>query len=314
MYAAYLIIAYFKQLIHFRSWLAEIKNFFTKKMIALAVVLVVVLLVYLPGVILRVVNADLGPQLDYFQKYIAYLQDAHTIVFYFALMGVVLALSDFKRKSLLVLAYLIPLFIISYHVILIHFRYLFFIFPILIFFSGYAFLYLADLGAKVKFRKTASVAVSLILVFFVFNSHALVFKPQKEYTLESETPQPDFKAAFQFVKDGIKDEDIVITPYTVLSRIYLRDPDYSVDYNPSGVYLGSITIVNSSVDVFTNHTSILNATAFDKVIFNKSGYVVVDKFSLRRMDKAIAAKIQNLRLIKDMDKDIYTGVKVYGWP
>ena len=53
---------------------------------------------------------------------------------------------------------------------------------------------------------------------------------------------------------------------------------------------------------------------FENAISNNSGYIIVDKFSLRRMDKDVAAEITNLTLVKDIDKDIYSGIKVYKFP
>lgn len=311
VYSAYLAIFYFKEIAHPKSLLIECKKYITKKNIVLLLIPALFLAYYLPGVITRILSTEVTEKMDYLGRYLSYLQDAHSIVFYFAVIGVILALTDFKRISLLVLAYAIPFYFIGNHVLLIHYRYLFFLLPILFFFSSYSFLYMVDLSGHIKFRKTASVLIALILIFFMFNSNALVYSPQKEFTLELETPQPDFRGGFGYVKDSIRKNEIVITPHTVMARIYMVEPNYSIDYNPSGVYLGSNLVINSSYDVYTNTTAILNLTAFNKVINNKKGYVVVDKFSLRRMDKGIANGIRNLTLVKNIDKDIYSGIQVY---
>ncbi len=308
VYFVYLLIIYFKK-IRFKT-LIESKKYLSKKLIVLLVILIGFLVYYLPSVVIRVFTTKVTSQMNYFSKYIAYLTDVHSIIFYFAIIGVILTLRDFKRKSLLILAYIIPFYFISNHVFVIHYRYLFFILPILFFFSCYSFLYLIKLG---KSRKIFSIIIVLLLIFFIFNSNELIYKPQKEFKLEWETPQPDFKAAFEFVKENINKEDIIISPYTSLARIYLGKADYSIDYNPSGVRFGSITYANTTNDVYTNHPSILNLTMFEDAISNNSGYIIVDKFSLRRMNQNVAAEIQNLTLIKDFDKDMYSGIKVYKW-
>ncbi len=304
VYFVYFVIVYFKKIIHIKK--IDFKKYINKKIIVLLVVLVGFLVYKLPGVITRVLTTDVTSKMNYFQKYISYLSSTHAIIFYFAIIGVILTLMDFKRKSLLILAYIIPFYFISNHVLMIHYRYLFFILPILFFFSCYSFLHLVNLNKN----KVISVLIALVLIFFVFNSNALIFKPQKEFLLELETPQPDFKSAFEYVKENINEKDLIITPYTSLSRIYLGKVDYAIDYNPSGVRFGSITYSNTIYDVYTN-TTVLDLTRFENLIFNNSGYIIVDKFSLRRMDQNITTKIENLTLEKDIDKDIYSGIKVY---
>ncbi len=310
VYFVYLIIIYFKKIINIKG-LIQFKKYISKQIIILLVILIGFLAYYLPKIIRSVLTTRVTEKMDYFHKYLSYLTDVHSIIFYFAVIGVVLTLKDFKRKSLLILAYIIPFYFISNHVYVIHYRYLFFILPILFFFSCYSFLYLIDLSKYLKYKKVISIIIALILIFFVFNSNELIYKPQKEYNLELETPQPDFKNAFEYVKENIASDELIITPYTSLARIYLGRVDYSIDYNPTGIQFGSITYVNTTYDVYTNVTTILNLTMLEELTFDNSGYIIVDKFSLRRMNQNLSAKIQNLTLVKDIDKDIYSGIKVY---
>src|SRR3989344_3134131 len=73
----------------------------------------------------------------YFTQYHLYLRNIHFPYFYLGILGLILSLKEFRKGSLLLLSFLIPFLFVSYLVLLIHFRYLFFFLPILFLSSLY---------------------------------------------------------------------------------------------------------------------------------------------------------------------------------
>ena len=141
-----------------------------------------------------------------------------------------------------------------------------------------------------------------------------VFIPRAFYSLEAETPQPDFKNAFNFVKENSNEDALVITPYPTVARVYGVDVDYVLDYNPSRFSNGSIKSgKNPDVDWYTTR-EILNLNKFEDVIPHQEGYILVDRFSLGRMDKSFSNIIVNLTKIRENNQSLYPGIYIYQFP
>ena len=244
----------------------------------------------------------------YFTQYHLYLRNIHFPYFYLGILGLILSLKEFRKGSLLLLSFLIPFLFVSYLVPLIHFRYLFFFLPILFLSSLYLIYYISSV-INLNYRFWISLALILLIMF-----NYSVFIPRAFYSLEAETPQPDFKNAFNFVKENLEEDDIVITPYPTVARVYGVDVDYVLDYNPSGRTNGTIkSRKNPDIDWYTKK-EVLKLNKFGDTISDKTGYILVDKFSLGRMGKSFSNLIVNSTEIKKNNRSLYSEIYIYEFP
>src|SRR3989344_1380153 len=243
----------------------------------------------------------------YFTQYHLYLRNIHFPYFYLGILGLILSLKEFRKGSLLLLSFLIPFLFISYLVPLIHFRYLFFFLPILFLSSLYLIYYISSV-INLNYRFWISLALILLIMF-----NYSVFIPRAFYSLEAETPQPDFKNAFNFVKENLDENALVITPYPTVARVYGVDIDYVLDYNPSRFTDDSINYKGKGKEVYSNK-EILLSDKFENMIFDEKGYVLVDRFSLGRMDKSFSNIIVNLTEIRENNQSLYPGIYIYQFP
>ena len=240
----------------------------------------------------------------YFTQYHLYLRNIHFPYFYLGILGLILSLKEFRKGSLLLLSFLIPFLFVSYLVPLIHFRYLFFFLPILFLSSLYLIYYISSV-INLNYRFWISLALILLIMF-----NYSVFIPRAFYSLEAETPQPDFKNAFNFVKENLEEDDIVITPYPTVARVYGVDVDFVLDYNPSGRTNGTIEYEGSGKEGYTN-IGISGLKEFENLVFDEKGYVLVDRFSLGRINSGFLPILGNLTEIRENNQSLYSEIYIY---
>lgn len=143
---------------------------------------------------------------------------------------------------LIFLAYLIPL---GFLTDIVHYRYLFHVTPVLFILAAVGLFRLSDLlPATTKHR--ALIATLAFLILF-FGSGGGVLVPQSHYWLEADdpttlgprpsyayTPQPDWNAAYEYIKTNRTADDITISSHPHFNKIFLREPGYWISFS----YLG----------------------------------------------------------------------------
>ena len=215
-----------------------------------------------------------------------------------ALIGFIIGIIKEKNiKKILSLgsAYLIPYLIIIFSANTVHFRYLFFILPILFLFSSYFIYYLASLN---KFKHLSIIILLIILIISsnLLNPDTFIFKIRSHYYLEPHTPQPDFKNAYQeIIKNGWDDDKIIISPFTQLDKVYLGKSDYWLAIDLHGHQLNKSELEER--EYYTNAITIKNAEQLKELIETKTGYIVVDNMAGIRLDKEINDIISKQNLI-----------------
>jgi len=243
--------------------------------------------------------------ISYFTSYLSYLKSSYLPYFYLGILG--LFFLNYKRFSLFLPSLLIPFLFISYLIPLLHYRYLFFFLPLLFLLMIVSIEYISSL-----LNKDYSFYISLILIVLLsFNFFTLL--PVSDYTLEKETPQPDFKNAFNFVKENLNENDIVITPYPTVARVYGVDVDFVLDYNPSKMKTGTIKYLETNRDWYTN-TAVLDSLSFNQTLETQKGFLIVDTFYLRRGQAEEILVINNLTKMKDLNENLYSGVSIFNLP
>jgi len=139
---------------------------------------------------------------------------------------------EIKRKNQILiwlfLVFSLGLFVISNGIILLAYRYIFFLTPILLIFAAQGISRLCQMNMLV-----ATIALIALLTTQVLLDQAVIL-PKAHYALESDaknspflykcyTPQPRFKDAYTYIN---RLEHInLITPYPSISRLYRKDND-----------------------------------------------------------------------------------------
>ncbi len=167
---------------------------------------------------------------------------------------------------------------------LAHIRYLFPIFPLVIIIAIY-FIYsiFQKLHLPLKFNSLNYILFALILIVFFFDYLNLF--PIKHYALEYDSPQPNFKEAYYLLKQNKRGNDIVISPYSHLSKIYLGEKGISLPISLSGKKEDLENIIIKGFDSFTKTEIIKNDESLIDLLNNKNGFIVLDKMSVIRIEK-----------------------------
>ncbi len=260
-------------------------------------------------------------RVNYFTEYMNYLKETLPVISYLAAAGVIIALrKDYKSSVLLILATIVPLYLICFHIKLLHFRYLYFVLPFLFILFSYTVIYVFDLFTKVLITKNPThlskpqmsqnrlvnvmtTKQSLNFIFFaiiiglVVHSSGFNFTPRATYYLEPNAPQPDFKQVYTFINDNMSDSDIIIDTWPALGTYYLETtPDYWLAFDISGTGNSYCTQDEKARDIYTNTPCLEDLSALKNVTTqNQSGWLIVDRLALTRLSPDITDYIeQNL--------------------
>ena len=196
------------------------------------------------------------------------------------------SLKEVKKSSLLLIAFFVPLIIISFGVYLLHYRYLFFILPILFIFAAYLIVKLSTYLKKIE--TLAIVGVSIIVLLNGFN-----FLPKSNYDLEPLTPQPNFKEVYTYINEHY-DNEVIIDAYPVLSKIYLNKVDYAMKFSLTGRQ----DKLNLTRDYYLD-LPFINVKTLKEI---KECYLIVDELALERIDKELKDYINNMTIVIDLNE------------
>ncbi|MFW6383451.1 MAG: ArnT family glycosyltransferase [Nanoarchaeota archaeon] len=247
-------------------------------------------------------------QVDYFNEYIHYLSNEYFLLFYFALASVLL-LRRFQYAFLIAIAFILPFYFVVFHHIAINLRYIFFILPIVIIFASQGIIFLIENLNKYRFGKIISVFVILCIAFSLFSAGTITLLPRAKYSLEPATPQPDFKSAYNFVSENIRNNSTIISSYSPLAKIYLgKKPDYTFDISLSGHPDSMMSNKgNPNTEIYNNVTLVKNITTLEKADF-----IIVDSMAAKRISPRIqnflrntttSYKSENIVVFKNLKKE-----------
>ncbi|MDD4188399.1 MAG: hypothetical protein PHX04_06595, partial [Bacilli bacterium] len=139
----------------------------------------------------------------------------------------------------------------------------------------------------------------LILVITTSNylqANTFVLKPIAYYYLEPHTPQPDFKSAYQTIKDyGWTDDKIILSAFTQLDKVYLGRSDYWLAIGLDGRKLDKNKLAER--EYYNNAITIKTAEQLKELTETKTGYIIVDNMTGIRLDREINDLINQQKLI-----------------
>lgn len=269
-----------------------------------------------------VIQSVLGAEINYYDTYIYMLKKDLGIFLFLAVPGgTVLVNRDWRKGTLLLAALIIPLYIIFFHVLLLGTRYLYFVIPILFILVAYFLDFIIECLGTVFARAgeapwknaAANAAVALLLVFAMYFSPAFAFAPKEKYDLGINAPQSSFREAYMYVKDNMRQDDVIISAWTPPTQFYLGKSDYWLAFNVVGTGVEKFLMKNSSREVYTNATAIYDVKALKKVVDgNPGGWVVVDGVAWYKLGPGVRDYIKN-NLTFYIVSGKTDAVEVYGW-
>jgi len=293
-----------------------------------------------------VIQSVLGTEMNYYNIYIGLLKKDLGIFLFLAVPGwTVLMNRDWKKGTMLIAALIIPLYLIFFHVLMLGTRYLYFVIPILFILVAYfldfvienlSIYFAKNRGALdgyvrvgkfkglfklqkslihhiISGKNAANIIVALLLIFAMYFSTAFTFTPKDRYDLGVNAPQSNFRDAYMYVKDNMRQDDLIISAWTPPAQFYLGKSDYWLAFNVVGTGEESFLMKNSSRDVYTNATAVSDVGALKIVVDEHSrGWLIVDGVAWYKLRPGIRDFIRNnLTIYKVSDK--IDAVEVYGW-
>ncbi len=247
-------------------------------------------------------------RVNYFWIYLNYLHNEFFVFFYLSLTGMVIALREKIKTSLMVLAFIIPFVVLSSSVLLLHFRYLFFILPLMFVFSAYSIFYFYEL-LKNKFDlKIAKIFGIIVFVLIVFASNAFTFVPQNEYYLDRFSPQPDFKKAYSFLEEN--NAQIVIDSWPAVGKHFRGKSDYWIYFNITGVKKD--LLIDDSHEIYANAVALRDKKELEEFLEqDEKVWLLMDNTAWIKLSPEQKNVIQNQMVeIKEFVNDKFW-IKIY---
>ena len=183
---------------------------------------------------------------------------------------------------------------------IVHYRYMFA--PIAgLFITGAAGLYAVITSITKKPRQIFGWTVAVLVIIFFFLSGEGIIMPKTFYVLESDsnrnpnrpywgyTPQPNFNAAYSYIKQNLKPGDIVIASHPHFNKIFLNQPGYWIKYDYLGLGNTADTVKNNK-EYYVGATVINNLDELKNLMSAHHGYITYDFMS---QDGRISPEIIN---------------------
>ena len=139
----------------------------------------------------------------------------------------------------------------------------------------------------------------MILYFIIIGAVAFTtstFIPQSIYNLESGSPQPNFKKAYTIINNLKKNGDVIISPYTHLSKIYLDDKGLWLPISLTGRTSEITANTINGGDYYTGAPIIPDQTALENILNTMHGYIVIDSMAKVRLKGLLTAIINHPRV------------------
>jgi hypothetical protein len=168
-------------------------------------------------------------------------------------------------------------------------------------------------------------------IFFTIGSGVLV--PHSTYYLESDnpetlgprphyayTPQPEWNAAYEFIKNNKQKTDIVISSQPQFNKIFLGEPGYWLEYDYLGMTDEPNTVKNANPstklrarEYYVGAQIISNLSELQSLIKNNHGYIIFDYMAIDgKIPQEITDYIQkNTKQVFHQKTTLFSQVWVY---
>lgn len=235
-----------------------------------------------------------------------------------------------KKTASLIIYYLSFLIATTFFINLPGHRYMFVILPVLYILSalGIDFILNGKWWEKIdmKYKNFISILSLTILTFLLIISGEFKFTPSESYFLESDpspaeliadgkepykyyiyAPQPDWEAAYQYIEQNRKPDDIIISAQPVFSSLYTGESEYWIPYSLDW------KASPPSENEYVNAKNVNSVSDVKALIKNKHGYIILDFLSLdARIDsKYIEIINSSTKLAKTISYNNWSEIKIF---
>jgi hypothetical protein len=246
---------------------------------------------------------------NYLPIYLHYFRYEFSLFFYLSVIGF-FVIGSWKKRILYFLMFFPVLYLVTVHQEMLNFRYIFVALPVLCILTSYSLIYLINQFKRLKIIQLGLIIlISLSIIF----SGLFTFFPKEFYLLETETPQPDFKSAYNYISKNISTEDIIISSHSVMPILYLgKKSNYTFEMSLSRKPEHSLRACpDCSEDIYTNTSLIFNSTQLKNIIENNRGFLIIEDMTLFRISPEINELIVNQTLIYEDKSRFYSRIWVY---
>lgn len=189
---------------------------------------------------------------------------------------------------LVFLSYLIPL---SFFTNIVHYRYLFHVTPALFILAAVGLFAIAKSLPGPTYIKLGAAAVVFIVVFFASGTGS--YLPRTHYFLEADdpaeattmlaarpsyayTPQPDWNAAYAFIKSAGVQGDTIISSHPHFNKIFLNEPGYWLSYSYLGLDARTEYRTADNREFYVGASIIDDIATLERLITTTHGFIIFD--------------------------------------
>jgi hypothetical protein len=159
-------------------------------------------------------------------------------------------------------------------------RYLFPLHVLLIISACYTIFSIFETLLKFKTRHT--IASASFGVYIVIMCSFMSFMPTDVSLLEKDVPQPDYKSVFKIIQTAKSSDDVVVSAFTQLHKVYLGEKGFWLKVNLSGRYGGAESKIIDGRDYYAGATIMEDIEAFKSLVASHHGFVIVDYLTSTR--------------------------------
>jgi hypothetical protein len=128
-----------------------------------------------------------------------------------------------------------------------------------------------------------SSSVFIIIMITLGQFHIL---PQSHYSLEIGSPQPNFKDAYTYITNHKNTDDVIISPYAHLTKIYTGETGILLPISLTGrTNRENYKVTQDNKDYYTGAEILNGVPATLNMIENSHGYVILDSMARNRIGK-----------------------------
>jgi 4-amino-4-deoxy-L-arabinose transferase-like glycosyltransferase len=237
---------------------------------------------------------------DFVPYHLAYLSTTYPLFICCALGALVWSFFSHKDRvkvQSLALIIVVPILFLSFYQRGIDRRYLLTIFPFILILAVF---FLEKVASRLGIRKEAFVPVAVLVALCGIGYGNLTYIPQSLYTLERGSPQPDFKSGYEYILQHKGPDDVIVSPYAHLSKIYTGNEGLWLAIELSGTKDVEEAVMRGT-DYYTNAPTVATIDDIKNVMTSLSGYVIIDTHAYVRLGN------EKMRTIIDNQKaTVYT--------
>lgn len=214
---------------------------------------------------------------DYFIKEIP-------ILILLAALGLFFGFKDKERAegiTFMAINMILPITAFMFTAPIAHNRYLVIVLPFIFFFATYAIFRIFELFFK---NKPLQKVILIVMTLFILLFPNIELRPPTDYDLGFDTPLTNFSGAYDFVKDKVKEDSVLISAHPHMSKLYLGKIGRWIPFSISGDPREKDWVIfDGNKERVTGALIIEDFTELGEILDTQHGFIIVDRLFERRI-------------------------------